>query len=75
MTKALFVSAVASLLLLGGCVREGTAQVPMRGPVDAASVHHSDAVPEATHATFETRQSASSSPPGDHVQRRTNVRP
>ena len=71
----LFVSAVASLMLLGGCVREGSGAVPMRGPIDAASVHHSDALPTANQPSFETRQAAYSAPVGDHSPRRGTIRP
>ena len=71
----LFVSAVVSSMLLGGCVREGNGAVAMRGPVDAASVHHSDALPASNPGSFETRHSSFSPPAGDHAPRRTNVRP
>ena len=74
MSKALFVSALASLMLLGGCVREGSGSVPMRGGIDAASAHHSDAVPQANVSTFEARQGVSSAPAGEHAPRRSNIR-
>jgi hypothetical protein len=67
MSRTLFVSVAAVSILLGACVREGNGVVPMSGGVDAASVHHSDAVPAAPSPAVASRSGGGSSTDASHI--------